>query len=62
MTLEQLLRRLAPFWTPLDSIWIVLVLFWLHFELFTVPFCSLWLAFGSKISERIFWNTFSKEP
>ena len=59
---EQLLRRLAPFWSPFGSIWVVLVLFWLHFALITVPFRSLWLAFGSQMSERTFWNTFSKSP
>ena len=62
MILEQLLHRLAPFWSPFGSIWLVLFLFWLHFEFFTVPFRSLWLAFGSQISERTFWNTFSKAP
>ena len=47
---------------PLGSIWVVLVIFWLHFEFVTVPFRSLWLVFGSQISERTVWNTFSKAP
>ena len=54
MILEQLLHRLAPFWSPFGSIWVVLVLFWLHFEFVTIPFRSLWLAFGSQIPERTF--------
>ena len=60
MILEQLLRRLAPFLHPFGSIWVVLVLFWLRFELFTVPFRSLWLAFGSQISERNFLEHFQQ--
>jgi hypothetical protein len=62
MVLEQLLRRLAAFGTFVGSFWVVLVLFWLHFGLCTVPFRYLWLAFGSQISEITFWNTFSKAP
>ena len=50
--LEQRLRRLAPFWQPFGSIWVVLVIFWLHFEFVTIPFHSLWLDFDSQISER----------
>ena len=51
-----------PFGSLLVPFWIVLVLFWLHFELVAVPFRSLWLTFGSQISEITFWNTFSKAP
>ena len=59
MILEQLLRRMAPFWSPFGSICVVLVLFGLDFELCTVPFRSLWLVFGSQISERTFWKPLS---
>ena len=62
MILEQLLRRLAHFWSPFGSIWVVLVLLLAPFEFVTIPFHSLWLAFGSQIFERTFWNTFSKAP
>ena len=62
MILEQLLRRLVHFWPPFGSIWVVLVVFGVHFEFVTVHFRSLWLAFGSQISESNFGNTFSKAP
>ena len=53
-------------WHPFGPLWVLFGSSWffflLHFELCTVPFCSLWLAFGSEISEFSFWNTFSKAP
>ena len=62
LNLKQFLHRLAPFWSPFGFIWVVLVLFWLHFELFMVPFRSLWLAFSSQISEKLFGTLSAKHP
>jgi hypothetical protein len=46
-------------WVPFGSCWFF---FWLHFEFCTVPFRSLWLAFGSQISERTFGTLSAKHP
>jgi hypothetical protein len=66
---------LAPFSRPFLKIdfymhfgrpWLPFGSLWLPFGSLLDPFGSLlalfWLAFGSQISERTFWNTFSKAP